>query len=141
MLSHARVVLGIVSIVAVLGASGESHAASQPAQEVSSQARAAVQQFMQGESVFIENKGQWADREIRYALNGMGANVGLTDRGPRFQLFRSKAEDSTSSLPGGSESSLQAAGGSSPPCKARCKTRRNQAKYTSFARFLRVLKK
>jgi len=43
---------------------------------------------MQGPSVFIENAGQWGAPEIRFALDGQGANVGLTDRGPKFQLFR-----------------------------------------------------
>jgi len=55
-------------------------------------AQAAVQQFMAGASVFIENAGQWADTSIRYALDGRGANVGLTDQGPRFQVFRQTEE-------------------------------------------------
>jgi hypothetical protein len=40
---------------------------------------AAVQQFQKGPSVFIENQGQWAGESIRFALDGSGANVGLTD--------------------------------------------------------------
>ncbi len=54
----------------------------------SPQAKAAVAQFMQRPSVFIENDGQWADPQIRFALDGVGANVGLTESGPKFQLFR-----------------------------------------------------
>ncbi len=59
---------------------------------------------MKGPSVFIENAGQWADGAIKFALDGTGANVGLTDRGPRFQLFRreapvSGAEERDSSMP------------------------------------------
>jgi len=43
---------------------------------------------MSGPSVFVSNEGQWADETIRFALDGFGANVGLTDFGPRFQVFR-----------------------------------------------------
>jgi len=54
------------------------------------EAKAAVQKFMAGPSVFIQNDGQWADSSIRFALDSSGANVGLTDHGPRFQLFRQR---------------------------------------------------
>ena len=49
-------------------------------------AQAKIQQFMAGDSVFIENAGQWPNF-IRFALDSRGANVGITDQGPRFQLF------------------------------------------------------
>ncbi len=52
------------------------------------EARAAVARFMRSESVFIQNAGQWADADIAYALDGQGANVGMTRDGVRFQLFR-----------------------------------------------------
>ncbi len=55
---------------------------------VPAQAKAVVAQFSQGASVFIENDGQWSDPEILFTLEGTGAYVGLTDRGPKFQLFR-----------------------------------------------------
>jgi hypothetical protein len=53
-----------------------------------SPAGSGMEPFAKGPSVFIENVGQWADSSVRYALDGTGANVGLTDKGPRFQLFR-----------------------------------------------------
>ena len=56
------------------------------------QAKAAVQQFMAGPSVFIQNAGQWTDASVQFALDGSGANVGLTDQGPRFQLFRKTSD-------------------------------------------------
>lgn len=56
------------------------------------EARAKIAQYMQAESVFIENAGQWAAPEIRFAMDSHGANVGLTEHGPRFQLFRAKPE-------------------------------------------------
>jgi len=58
----------------------------------SPQAQAAVQQMMTGPSVFIENQGQWGDSDIKFALDSRGMNVGLTDKGPRFQLFRVTTE-------------------------------------------------
>jgi hypothetical protein len=42
--------------------------------------------------VFIENQGQWEDASIRFTMNSMGANAGLTDQGARFQLFQREAE-------------------------------------------------
>ena len=50
--------------------------------------KAAIQQYMSGPSVFIKNQGQCAEASIRFALDSGGTNVGLADRGPRFQLFR-----------------------------------------------------
>jgi hypothetical protein len=38
--------------------------------------------------VFVENRGQWEDNNIRFAMSSSGVNVGLTDQGPRYQLFR-----------------------------------------------------
>ena len=71
------VIIGlIVSVPAV---------AQVPDAKVDPKAQAAVQQFQKGPSVFIVNQGQWADESIRFALDGSGANVGLTDQGPRFQ--------------------------------------------------------
>ena len=63
------------------------------------EAKAAVKQFMEGPSVFIQNAGQWADDTVRFALDGAGANVGLTDQGPRFQLFRQTSAASVPSVP------------------------------------------
>ncbi|MCH8047423.1 MAG: hypothetical protein IID44_27305 [Planctomycetes bacterium] len=45
-----------------------------------------VELFDISPAVFIENRGQWADDSIRYALLGNGANVLHTDTGPVFQL-------------------------------------------------------
>lgn len=56
------------------------------------QAQSSLQRFVTGESVFIENAGQWADTSIRYALDCRGANVGFTDQGLRFQVFRRNEE-------------------------------------------------
>ena len=70
-----------------------------PDQKVNPQGQAAVQQFMAGPSVFIQNEGQWTDASIQFALDGSGANVGLTDKGPRFQLFRRTAAPSDPSDP------------------------------------------
>jgi len=39
-------------------------------------------------ALFVENQGQWADQEVRFAHHGMGTNVALTDAGPAFQVFR-----------------------------------------------------
>ncbi len=47
--------------------------------------------------VFVENRGQWADADIRFALNSGGVNVGLTDQGPRYQLFQTAPPAATNS--------------------------------------------
>ncbi|MHB1034950.1 MAG: DUF7948 domain-containing protein [Pirellulales bacterium] len=39
-------------------------------------------------AVFVENQGQWADDSVRYAFNGSGASVAMTDHGPVFQLYQ-----------------------------------------------------
>jgi len=79
---------GLWILGCVLAAAGVAGTESAPSAAASPQAQAAVAAFMQGPSVFIENAGQWGAPEIRFALDGQGANVGLTDRGPKFQLFR-----------------------------------------------------
>jgi len=76
---------GLTALLSAYGNSGTETKASP-------EARAKIQQFMGGDSVFIENAGQWPDTSIKFALDSRGANVGLTDRGPRFQLFRTKPE-------------------------------------------------
>jgi len=50
----------------------------------------AIELFNTSPAVFIENQGQWQDASIHYALNGSGANVGFTDQGPVFQLYKAK---------------------------------------------------
>lgn len=60
----------------------------QPETPVPPTAEQALQRFQQGESVFIENRGQWEAAQILFALDSQGANVGVTAEGPRFQLFR-----------------------------------------------------
>lgn len=81
------VVMCALAAAGTAGTAGADTAPQAPA-EASPQAKAAVSAFMQGPSVFIENAGQWGAPEIRFALDSQGANVGLTDRGPKFQLFR-----------------------------------------------------
>ena len=84
--------------------SGAQTSAADPA------AQAKMQQFMEGDSVFIENAGQWPDF-IRFALDSRGANVGITDHGPRFQLFRQKpAEAGTVSSPTSADTAPEAKG-------------------------------
>ncbi len=39
-------------------------------------------------ALFVENQGQWPDESIRYAFEGSGANVLLTDAGPVVQLHQ-----------------------------------------------------
>jgi hypothetical protein len=67
---------------------------------VDPKAQAAVQKMMTGPSVFIENAGQWPDADIHFALDGRGMNVGLTDKCPRFQLFKrgKPADDAAKSV-------------------------------------------
>jgi len=50
-----------------------------------------AEQLTKSPAVFIENKGQWADESIRFALSSRGVNVGVTDEGLRFQLFQGSA--------------------------------------------------
>ena len=51
-------------------------------------ARPILEKFQQSPAGFIENQGQWEDASIRFAMNAMGANAGLTNQGVRFQLFQ-----------------------------------------------------
>ena len=37
--------------------------------------------------LFVEGRGQWGDRSIRYVHNGRGVNVAMTDARPLFQMF------------------------------------------------------
>ena len=69
-----------------LGGQPAPPAGGSPANEAAK--RRAVQMLQSGPAVFIENKGQWPDASIRFALTGQGANVGLTSGSLRFQLFR-----------------------------------------------------
>ena len=50
--------------------------------------RACIEQFMTETSVFVQNNGQWPDPTIKFTLDGLGANAGITDQGLKFQLFR-----------------------------------------------------
>jgi len=99
---------GIILALAGIPAQAEGIGVSTPTAEVPPEARAAVEQYMQGESVFIKNLGQWPEADIDYALDGHGANVGMTSTGLRFQMFRqvsASASDSldTSDMPPASE--------------------------------------
>ena len=51
-------------------------------------ARPVLEKFQQSPAVFIENQGQWEDASIRFVMNSMGANAGLTSQTVRFQLFQ-----------------------------------------------------
>ncbi len=57
------------------------------------EAKARVEKFMTGASVFVQNDGQWPDATIKFALDGLGANVGITDKGPKFQFFWNNPAD------------------------------------------------
>jgi len=61
-------------------------------------ARPVLEKFQQSPAVFIENQGQWEDASIRFAMNSMGANAGLTSEGVRFQLFQREAEKEIGSI-------------------------------------------
>jgi len=84
-----------MAMIGVMAACAAGAASGQNADAENAEARAKVEQFMAGPSVFIENAGQWAEADIKFALDSHGANVGLTDRGPRFQLFRKTETDPT----------------------------------------------
>jgi len=47
------------------------------------QAKPVLGKFMPSSAVFIENRGQWEDGAVRFALSGHGVNVGLTSEGIR----------------------------------------------------------
>jgi len=84
----------LYGLVAMQGTYGNAGTAM----DASPEARAKIQQFIQGDSVFIENAGQWPDTSIKFALDSRGANVGLTDHGPRFQLFKTVSSPSIPSI-------------------------------------------
>ena len=58
----------------------------------------AVQLFDASPALFAKNEGQVADASVRYAFQGSGANVLLTDAGPVFQVFQAPAN---SAIPSG----------------------------------------
>jgi hypothetical protein len=45
--------------------------------------------------LFVENQGQWPDASVKFALQGSGANVLLTDTGPVFQLFQRETSETS----------------------------------------------
>jgi len=73
-------------------APGTAVASGQPDAEARAKARPVLERFQQSPAVFIENQGQWEDASMRFAMNAMGANTGLTGQGVRFQLFQREAE-------------------------------------------------
>jgi len=66
-----------------------------------------IELFHTTPAVFIENQGQWADQTVRYVHNSNGANVGITDAGPVFQVFSREAVEQ-SSLSGPPQIDVQA---------------------------------
>ena len=60
--------------------------------EARAKARPVLEKFQQSPAVFIENQGQWEDASVRFTMNSMGCNVGLTSASVRFQLFQREAE-------------------------------------------------
>ena len=47
-----------------------------------------IQLFNASPALFVQNLGQIADESVRYAFQGSGANVLMTDAGPVFQVFQ-----------------------------------------------------
>ncbi|HMB95387.1 MAG TPA: SBBP repeat-containing protein, partial [Tepidisphaeraceae bacterium] len=47
-------------------------------------------------AVFVQNRGQWDDKNVDYALQSSSANVLMTDYGPVFQLFDQSSGSSKS---------------------------------------------
>ncbi len=92
-----------------LPSAGAAEPDAAQAPETPPEAKAAVARYMAGPSVFIQNLGQWDAPEILFALDGTGANVGLTERGPKFQLFR-RVEGAAPEAPG-----AEKAMGDAPP--------------------------
>lgn len=71
-------------------------AASSPDPPLASAAPAShtvLQKWVPSCAVFVENRGQWEDPSVRYALHGRRMNVALTTEGMRFQLTASSATD------------------------------------------------
>ncbi len=48
----------------------------------------AISLFDSSPALFVENQGQWADQSVRYAFQGSGTNVLLTDAGPVIQVSK-----------------------------------------------------
>jgi hypothetical protein len=48
----------------------------------------AVERFNTSPALFVENQGQWADESVRFVHQGANATIALTDRGPKFHLYR-----------------------------------------------------
>jgi len=83
----ASILVGSLLILALL----EARVSAKPPEadaEARAKARPVLEKFQQSPAVFIENRGQWEDASIRFAMNSTGANAGLTDQGVRFQLFQ-----------------------------------------------------
>ena len=64
---------------------------------------AAIELLNISPALFVENQGQWADPAVRYAFQGSGANVLVTDAGPVFQVFQRDPAGEEPGLPGGRE--------------------------------------
>ena len=57
-------------------------------------AQALAERFQQTPPQFVENRGQWPDSAVRFALSRGRVNVALTANGPRFQLWRAAGTES-----------------------------------------------
>lgn len=66
--------------------------AADPKESQSMDSKHVLRLFDLSPALFVENQGQWADESVRYVHNGNGVNVGMTDRGPVFQVFRRESE-------------------------------------------------
>ena len=54
----------------------------------------ALQLFSTSPALFVENQGQWSDSAVRYAHDGCGVDVAMTDNGVLFRAMkRSAGED------------------------------------------------
>lgn len=63
---------------------------------VAASALAAPAELDLSSAVFVQNQGQWTDRNVKYAYNGQGIDIGFTDRGPVLELQR--ADSGTSAV-------------------------------------------
>ena len=61
--------------------------------------RQAVQMLQSSPAPFVENRGQWADASIHFALSSRGVNVGLTSQGLHFQLFKHQQSAAAAEAP------------------------------------------
>ena len=57
-------------------------------------AQALAERFQQTPPQFVEDRGQWPDSAVRFALSRRRVNVALTANGPRFQLWRAAGTES-----------------------------------------------